>query len=110
MGGNRGLPRILTDLSYEDLARIDVAMEGDWNATVVTVWSRERGLLGFSRVSRSHPTYKPSLELYFEDTWVGIHCFKRIDNQNVFDEELAIKVIASVEKASGVQHKGGGDT
>jgi len=108
MSGNDELPKILKEISVQDLERIDVGLEGDWSATVVTVWSKKRGLLGFSKVTRSHSRCKPSLELYFENTWVGIQCFTRIDNQNVFDEELAIKVIEYVEKSFSVQQENEG--
>lgn len=109
MGGKRKLPKILKEISLDDLERIDVALEGDWSPTVVTVWSRERGLQGFSGITRSHETYKPSLELYFGDTWVGIHCFKRVDNQNVFDEEFALRVIGHVENIAGKLHQREGE-
>ncbi len=108
MSGNEELPKILKEISVQGLERIDVGLEGDWSPTVVTVWSRETGLLGFSKVTRSHPRCKPSLELYFENAWVGIQCFKRIDNQNVFNEELAIKVIEYVEESFGVHQENEG--
>ncbi len=94
----RILPQTLREISLDGLRRIDVALEGDWNPTVVTVWSREEGRHGFSAVARSHPTHKPSLELYFENVWLGIHCFRRIDDENAFDEELAIRIIEYVEE------------
>ncbi len=108
MSVNEELPKILKEISLQDLQRIDVALEGDWSSTVVTVWSRERGRHGFSEIVRSHPIYKPSLELCFEDTWVGLHCFKRIDYQNVFDEELALEIIGHVEKGTSKPQKSEG--
>jgi len=62
------------------------------------VWSRDAGLIGFESVAAPHPTFKPSLELYFEDTWVGIHCYRRVGDENVLDEELARDVIRYVEQ------------
>lgn len=97
MSNERDLPKILKEIPLDNLFRIDVALEGDWSQTVVTIWTREKGLLGFSRITRSHSIFKPSLELYFENSWVGIHCFKRIENQNVFDEPLALKIIDYIE-------------
>jgi len=88
----------LNNFSLDKLTRIDVGMEGDWNPSVVTVWSRERGLLGFARVARRHPIFKPSIELYFEDGWIGLHCYTRIDGQNHFDESKALEIIRMVEK------------
>ena len=49
----------------------------------------------------SHPSFKPSLELYFDDHWVGIHCYWRVDGRNVFDGELAQTVIDFVEAKLG---------
>ncbi len=74
-----------------------MALEGDWSPTVHTIWTREHGTLGFAAATRSHPINKPSLELYFTDSWVGIHCFTRTAGQIVFDEELASRIIEYVE-------------
>ena len=54
MPGDRTLPAILIDASLDGLLRIDVALEGDWNATVTTVWTRDRGRLGFDSVVQRH--------------------------------------------------------
>lgn len=94
------LPAVLSEISLTGLKRIDVSLEGDWSARVTSVWAREAGFLGFSAVARQHPTHKPSLELYFEDYWVGCHCFRRVHGQNVFDEELARRIIDHVEARS----------
>ncbi len=88
----------LNNFSLDGLTRIDVGMEGDWNPSVVTVWSRDRGLLGFDRVARRHHVFKPSIELYFEDGWIGVHCYTRIDDQNHFDESKAREIICMVEE------------
>ncbi|MCG8604711.1 hypothetical protein MJD09_06905 [bacterium] len=77
---------------------MDVALEGDWSGTVVTVWDRNRGPADFWEVTRSYPSFKPSLELYFLGAWVGIHCSKREDDKNVFDEDFARKIIEYVDK------------
>jgi len=87
------LPQILNHISLRDLKRIDVALEGNWNPTVATVWSKDKGFLGFSGVVKSHPKYKPSVELYFDHIWIGIHCYRELDKQYVFDENLALRII-----------------
>lgn len=91
------LPKLLEEISLTNLHRIDVALEGDWSSTVVTVWTRKDRSLGLSEVRMSHEVFKPSVELYFDNSWVGIHCFKRVDNMNVFDNELALRIIDYVE-------------
>jgi len=98
MNPKSDLPKILMDISYHDVKRIDVGLEGNWNPTVVTVWSKEKGFLGFFSVPRSHAEFKPSIELYFSDTWVGIHCYKKCDKSYVFDEKLALRIIEFVSK------------
>lgn len=87
---------IFESLPLAELRRIDGALEGNWNATVTTVWSPEDKTIDFSKMVKSHPTFKPSLELYFDGAWMGVHCFKRVDEQNVFDEELARKIINQI--------------
>lgn len=91
------IPLIVREIPLDGILRVDVALEGDWNRTVATVWTRDGGRSGFSAVARSHPTFKPSLELYLEAAWVGIHCFMRVAGDNVFDEELAAEVLEYVE-------------
>ncbi len=105
MNNKKELPKIIKEISLQEIQRIDAALEGNWSPTVVTVWSREKGIHGFSEVSLTHPEHKPSLELYFKNTWIGIHCFRRTDNRNVFDEDYALKIIEYVEN-SGIRKAG----
>lgn len=90
---------ILSFLPLTELTRIDVGLEGDWSPTVCTVWDREMGLVGFGHVTREHQSFKPSLELYFSDSWVGFHCYKVVEREYVFDEQFVREVIAEVEAA-----------
>jgi hypothetical protein len=91
------IPGILEGLRLDGLVRIDAALEGDWNPTVRTVWTRDAGRRTPDEPLPSHPSFKPSLELYFDDHWVGIHCYRCIDGRNVFDGELAQAVIGFIE-------------
>ena len=91
------IPTIVKVIPLDDILRIDAALEGNWSSSVVTVWSREAGHMGFSKIIAAHPTFKPSLELYFRGVWIGIHCFRRTDEGNVFDTSLAEKIIQYVE-------------
>lgn len=93
------LPALLSACQLADLTRIDVGLEGDWNPTVTTVWTSERGQLALAGVTREHEVLKPSLELYFADGWIGLHCFRRTANVNVLDEERLLRVIHDVEAA-----------
>ena len=95
---DKPIPKIIEEISLNELNKIDVALEGDWSSTVVTIWTCEKGFQGFSEVARSHERFKPSLELYFDGMWVGLHCFNRVDNENVFDEQLAMKVVEYVDQ------------
>ncbi len=89
----KNIPSIIREISYDGIQRVVAGLEGDWNPTMVTIWTRNKGTLGFSHVTRAHSTFKPSLELYFKRSWVGIHCYKRINGYNVFDEENAAEIL-----------------
>ena len=84
-------------IPIDNILRIDIGLEGDWSSTAVTVWTRDNGLLGFDEITRSHAINKPSLEFYYGDSWLGIHCFQRDEEKNFFDEELARKIIQFIE-------------
>ena len=90
---------LLSVCPLSDLTRIDVGLEGDWSSTVATVWTCEQGRLGSARIIQDHEDFKPSLELYFTDGWIGLHCFRRVGHVNVLDEERLERVIADVEHA-----------
>jgi hypothetical protein len=99
---NDECPEFLAGISITGITRIDVALEGDWNATVKTVWTRDRGFLGFTDIHRSHPNFRPSIELYFDDHWIGIHCYQRRGNLYHFDENYALRIINHVSKETGL--------
>ena len=90
---------LLSTCPLDELTRIDFGLEGNWSPTVTTVWTRESGRQGQTDVVREHEFFKPSLELYFVDGWIGLHCFSRVGNANVFDEDLLEHVIDDVEAA-----------
>ncbi len=92
------IPGILQHIPLSGILRIDVGLEGNWSSTVVTVWFRDSGNIDFSKVIRSHPSHKPSLELYFQGAWLGIHCYSCKKGKNVFNEHFARKVIDYVEE------------
>ncbi|MFC1534186.1 hypothetical protein ACFL7M_12560 [Thermodesulfobacteriota bacterium] len=93
----KDIPMIVREISLNGIQRVVAALEGDWNPTMVTVWTCNKGKFGFSKVTRTHSIYKPSLELYFENVWLGIHCFNRINGENVFDEKFALQILEYVE-------------
>lgn len=90
---------ILVDLPLEGIVRIDCGLEGDWSASVVPVWSRAEGRLSGGDPVREHATCRPSLELYFEGAWVGLHCFRRVEAGYALDEERLDAVIRWVESS-----------
>ena len=101
---NKYLPKIIKHIYFDDLERIDGALAGNWNPTVTTVWTREDGFIGFSKVKKSHPKYKPALELLYSDgSWVGVLCYNRVNNENVFDEKLALNIINYVHEKLGLE-------
>ena len=94
---NKSFPSIISEISLKEIQKVVVGLEGNWNPTVVTIWTRDKGTLGFSKVIRTHANFKPSIELYFEKTWLGIHCYNRINGENIFDEEFAASIIDYIE-------------
>ena len=88
---------LLEGIPLDGILRIDVGLEGDWSGSVVTVWTRDWGLVGFDQVVRSHSDHRPSAEFYFDGAWVGVHCFRIEEGRNVFDEDLALELVRQVE-------------
>jgi len=95
------LPAVIRGISLDGIIRIDLGLEGDWSGSVIPIWSRRDGFVGFDGAVLSHSTHRPSLELYFEGAWVGVHCFTHEDGSNVFDRALADRVIEWVEESVG---------
>ena len=93
------LPALLSTCPLADLTRIDVGLEGDWNSTALPVWTREGGWLGLADVARAHDHFRPSLELYFTDGWIGLHCFRRKGSMYVLDEARLERIVRDVEGA-----------
>jgi hypothetical protein len=91
------LGRVLAALPYDELLRIDVALEGAWSETVRPLWTPADGFLGLSQVPAPRPGSRPALELYFPGFWVGIHCYRDERGEFVFDPDLAALLIAEIE-------------
>ena len=96
---------LLSACQLDDLLRIDVGLEGDWSTTVRTMWTRADGLLKPAGVVREHAFFKPSLELYFSNGWIGLHCFRRLGSSYVLDEEFLKRVIDRVETALAAERQ-----
>lgn len=97
-GDHAPIQEVLGKIALNRLCRVDVGLEGDWSGTVVPVWTRADGFLGFDGVSRSHAFHRPSLELYFDDGWIGLRCCRHEGGEHVFDEGLARAVLDWVEE------------
>ena len=97
MNNYNNIPSIISAIPLNGIQKVIAALEGDWNRTMVTLWDSKKKLIDFSPVKLVHPTLKPSVELYFEHSWVGIHCFKRIKRKNVFDEKFAKSLLEYIE-------------
>jgi len=91
------LPDVLKEINLFGIIRVDYSMEGNWNDNLKVLWTREDGFLGFDGITIAHETFKPCLELYFDDYFLGIKCFKRIGNQNVVDKEMIDLIIKYIE-------------
>jgi hypothetical protein len=88
---------LIEAISLDEIVRIDIGYEGDWSGSVVTVWTREHGLLGFDGVPDSYSDHIPSAELYFDGAWVGVHCYRTEGGRNVFDRGAALDLVRHVE-------------
>ena len=97
---------LLKQISLKTLTRIDVGLEGNWSPTVMTVWDKKKGFLGFEGVVMQHTVLKPSIEIYFKDAWLGLHCCRAEPVGMVFDQNAAKEIIAYVEAqfTMGDQH------
>ncbi len=97
MINNDKIPQVVKLLNLSNIKRIDYSMEGDWNANIVVIWERKKGVLDYSGITRSHYIHKPTIELYFENHWVGLHCYKNVEGNNLFDEDYALLIIKYIE-------------
>ena len=66
---------------------------------MVPIWLRSAGRLDADPVTTRHPRFRPSLELYFEGAWVGLHCYREEQDGLVLDEERMEEVLRWVEAA-----------
>lgn len=96
---------LLSACRLDDIARIDIGLEGDWSNTVQVVWTRNDGALSLEEPLLEHGSFKPSLELYFDNGWIGLHCFRRVGDKNVPDVALLKRVIGTVETALDAEAK-----
>jgi hypothetical protein len=92
------LARVLAELPYADLLRIDLALEGAWSETVRALWTPASGVVDPVQAPAARPGCRPALELYFPTFWVGVPCWRLERGECTFDRELALIVIAEVER------------
>ncbi|PTM02348.1 MAG: hypothetical protein DA407_15235 [Bacteroidetes bacterium] len=81
--------------------RQNLLSEGNWNENLKILWTRKDGFLGYDGITEAHETNNPCIELYFDGYFLGIKCFKRIENQNVVDKEMIELIIKYIEFAIG---------
>lgn len=93
------LQPLLSACDIDDLDRIDVGLEGSWSQSVCTVWTRGGGWIGTQAAVKEHAIFKPSVELYFSNGWIGLHCFRRQGDSNVLDEPHLEQIVSRVEAA-----------
>jgi hypothetical protein len=78
------------------VTRIDLGLEGDWSPTVRCVWDPASGFRGWGTLETNR-LHRPCLELYLSDGWIGVHCFRLIEDRYEFDQERAMAIIEYVE-------------
>ena len=87
----------LTPSAMEHVVRIDVGLEGAWSESVRPVWDAERGPLPIPSELPGGPGLVPSLELYFDGGWIGIHCYRRVDGAMALDREAVAEWVREIE-------------
>ena len=87
------LRQVLEGQPWSKLRRIDAAFEGDWNATVRTVWSQDEDIVDLPDETWATDRFQPSIELIFDDTWLGIRCARSAEGLNVLDVERAVAIV-----------------
>ncbi|MFC1615890.1 hypothetical protein ACFL21_02010 [Patescibacteria group bacterium] len=92
------IPDIIKKIDLQDILRIDYALEGDWDKTLEVIWKKNKGLINFDKIIKSHKTFQPTIELFFEDHFLGIMCYKETKDGYIFDEEKAKVIIQYIEK------------
>ncbi len=93
------LRQIFEGLPWSKLRRIDAAFEGDWNATVRTAWSRDSDVVDLPDETWVTDRFQPSIELIFDDTWLGIRCTRSVGGMNVLDVDRAAAIVNYVLSA-----------
>ena len=90
------IPAWLAGVAFTEVVRIDVGLEGDWSATVRAIWTPADGFLVFLAAGLRHAKFRPSLELYFDAGWIGIHCYRVVGGEFVLDEDEAAAIVEYV--------------
>jgi hypothetical protein len=103
MDGPDVIEELAGSFSIRDLVRVDAGMEGAWGDTVRTVWTPRDGLSA-AAIHLSHASLAPSVELMFRHFWLGLHCFVREGDQNVFDHDLARRIVGVIERRLAESH------
>lgn len=98
MNNNSKIPSAIKQLDLSGLIRIDYSIEGAWNDNLTVIWERDKGMLDYSSINRSHEIHKPAIELYFPGYWLGLHCYNEDQGKYIFDENYALRIIKYIEK------------
>ena len=95
------IPPWLETFAADLVDHIELGLEGDWSATVRTVWSRDQAFLGFDGPATEHTDFRPAPELYLADGWIGVHRFRFEDGRYVLDRAKAEALIEHVRSGGG---------
>lgn len=90
------VPEWLHETPLYRIRRIDLGLEFAWNETYATIWTPDDGFLGLGRVPERHPVGRHALELYMDDGWIGIHCFRREGEESVLVREQVAAIMEFV--------------
>jgi len=91
------IPDWLNSFDPASVVRIDVGLEGDWSASVWTLWSRESGRDLEASMPSGPTSLRPAAELYLRDGWIGVHCGRWDGGVYTLDEGLLSALVGFVE-------------
>jgi hypothetical protein len=88
-------------LPLDRMLRIDVVVDtGRWRRTVRTIWSSDKRSWDIRGIGHGYEIFDWSLELVFDDYWVGLRCSRPASGQRVLDFDVVRELIEIVEGAA----------
>ncbi len=98
MENNIKIPEIIKIIDLSDIIRIDYALEGDWDNTVQVIWRKGDEKMNLDTIIKMHKKYEPTIEVFFEEYFIGIMCYKKTKEYFEFDKKKAQAIFQHIKK------------